>query len=119
MSAIDSEVRDLDNSNPLISLSRDTEITIHQILNNLMNGKKNLALKSHIYKPKKIATLKVISKYLKGIKYNISAKIVKHFIRYYLEYMVSYNRLGRKEIIKAFTFSNINHKNDTEFHISD
>lgn len=118
MNDIDTEIRDL-SSNPLKSLSRDTEITIQQILNSLMDGKKNLALKSHIYKPKKIATLKVIAKYLKGIGYLISAKLVKDFIKFYLEFMVSYNRLGRKEIIKAFTFSNINQHKDNDFRIID
>ncbi len=92
--------------NPLKKLSRDKNISSNEILNNLMNGKENLALKSHIFKPKALAGLRSLQNYLELHKYNISATIIDNFIKTYLEYMISYKRLSRTEIIKAFTYSN-------------
>ena len=92
--------------NPLKDLSKDNKITLQQILNNLLDGKENLELKSHIFKPKALAGLKSLSNYLEVLDYPKSSAIITAFIRNYLEYMVSYKRLSRIEIIKAFTYSN-------------
>jgi len=92
--------------NPLKDFSKDNKITLQQILNNLLDGKENLELKSHIFKPKALAGLKSLSRYLKKLEYVNSSEIINKFIRTYLEYMVSYKRLSRTEIIKAFTLSN-------------
>ena len=45
----------------------------------------------------------------------MSSGIIDDFIKNYLEYMVSYKRLSRTEIIKAFTYSNKNENNDLSF----
>ena len=97
--------------NPLKDFSKDNKITLQQILNNLLDGTKNLELKSHIFKPKALAGLKSLSSYLRNLEYDKSSDIIDKFIRTYLEYMVSYKRLSRIEIIKAFTYSN---KNESE-----
>jgi len=47
----------------------NSEITIQKILNNLLNGDKNLDLKTHIYKPKQLASLHTLAKHLKNKKY--------------------------------------------------
>lgn len=101
--------------NPLKTLSRDNKITRDEILNNLLNGKKNLELKTHIFKPKALAGLKSIEVYLNTHGYVKSAEIIKKFIRTYLKYMVSYKRLSRTEIIKALTYSNRIENKDVNF----
>lgn len=105
----------VENDNPLKELSKDNRITLQQILNNLLDGKHNLELKTHIFKPKALAGLKSISQYLEVNGYKKSSNIIKDFIKQYLEYMVSYKRLSRTEIIKAFTYSNRMESNETSF----
>ncbi len=96
-------------------MSKDNKITLQQILNNLLDGKENLELKSHIFKPKAIAGLKSLANYLEVLDYPKSSEIIKKFIRNYLEYMVSYKRLSRTEIIKAFTYSNRTESSENPF----
>ena len=89
--------------NPLKDLSESNEISIQKILINLLDGKKNLDLKTQIDKPKELASLVSLANYLKQHKYPISYNTIMKFITTYLRYMVSYNRMSRKEIIKALT----------------
>ena len=84
-------------------LIQSTDITLQQILNNLLDGSQNLDLKTQIIKPKQLASLKVLSDILKGMEFKDSSKILKDFIEIYLRYMVSYERQSRKEIIKALS----------------
>ena len=79
------------------------DITIQQILNNLLNSDKNLSLKTEIYNPKKLATLFTLAKYLKSKKYVKTYKIIMDFIDIYLTYMVSNKRKSRSEVIHALT----------------
>ncbi len=102
-------------TNPLKSLSKDNKISFQQILNNLLDGKENLELKSHIFKPKALAGLKSLSNYLKVLKYPTSAEVIDKFITTYLEYMISYKRLSRTEVIKAFTLTNRTDDNEQPF----
>jgi len=104
--------------NPLKSLSKDTKLTFQQILSNLLDGSENLELKSHIFKPKALAGLKSLSEYLHKLGYIKSSLIIKRFVRTYLEYMVSYKRLSRTEIIKAFAYSNKHENLETPFNSS-
>lgn len=89
--------------NPLRDLSETNEISIQKILINLLDGKKNLDLKTQIDKPKELATLVSLANYLKAHKYPTSYNTIMKFIKTFLRYMVSYNRLSRSEIIKALT----------------
>lgn len=77
------------------------EISIQQILNNLVNSDKNLALKTEIYHPKKLAILYTLANYLKIKKYVKTAKLIKDFIETYLKYMISNKRKSRNEVIRA------------------
>lgn len=79
------------------------DISLQQILNNLLDGNKDLDLKSHIFKPKNLASLKILSDVLGNLNLPKSNQIIKDFINIYLRYMVSFDRLSRKEIIKALT----------------
>ena len=77
------------------------EISIQQILNNLLNSDKNLSLKTEIYNPKKLAILYTLGIYLKNKKYPKTAKLINDFINTYLKYMVSNKRKSRNEVIRA------------------
>jgi len=80
-----------------------SNINIEQILNNLINSDKNIALKSEIYNPKKLAILLTYANHLKSYKYMKSYKLIIGFIDAYLKYMVSNKRKSRIEVIKALT----------------
>lgn len=74
-----------------------------EILNNLLDGEENLDLKTHVHKPKELASLNVIAMLLETMGYNKSFNLVMEFIKIYLRYMVSFKRLSRTEIIRAIS----------------
>lgn len=96
--------------NPMKDLSKDNKITSLQILNNLLDATENLELKSHIFKPKQLAGLKTLAIYFQLCDFSDEADIILDFIITYLKYMVSYKRLSRTEIIKAFTSTKLDDK---------
>jgi len=79
------------------------DISLQKILNNLIEGDKNLDLKTHIFKPKQLASLIVIQEYLKNIGLTKSSDLIKSFMKHFKRLMVSYKRLSRIEIIKAIS----------------
>jgi len=79
------------------------DISLQKILNNLIEGDKNLDLKTHIFKPKQLAGLVVIQEYLKIIGLTKSSDLIKSFMKHFKRLMVSYKRLSRIEIIKAIS----------------
>lgn len=89
--------------NALKELSEVKDLSIHEILNNLLDGEQNLDLKTHIFKPKQLASLFVLGSYLNTNKAVHSAGIISEFIQIYLRYMVSFKRLSRSEIIRAIS----------------
>ena len=82
-------------------LTEIKEVSIHEILINLLDGENNLDLKTHIFKPKQLSALFVLGSYLNDTGAKYTSGIIAEFIQIYLRYMVSYNRLSRTEIIKA------------------
>ena len=82
------------------------DISFQKILNNLINVDENLILKTHIHRPKQITKLMLWQDYLESINYPITSKLIENFIDYYLKCMVSYNRIGRKEIIEGLSAFN-------------
>lgn len=112
------EINDLNDDlldNPLKIMSQSNEITSNQILNNLLHSDKNLALKTEISQPKKLALLLSLANYLKIEGYPKSSKIIIDFIENYLTYMVSNGRKSRKEIIKALTYNERRNYTNTDF----
>ena len=79
------------------------DISLQKILNNLIDGEKNLDLKTHILKPKQLSGLVVLQSYLKSIDLPNSSKLIKNFMTTFKRLMVSYKRLSRTEIIKAIS----------------
>jgi len=79
----------------------DTDISVQQILNNLLSGDVNLDLKTEIRRPQQISALKTFTYVLKKEGLETCSKALKLYLNYYLRSMVSYNRLSRKEVIEA------------------
>lgn len=79
------------------------DLTFQEILNNLLEGDKNLDLKTEIFKPKHLAGLNTIRIALKDAECTISSGIIRIFTEQYLRYMVSNKRKSRTEIIKAIS----------------
>jgi len=79
----------------------DSDITYQQILNSLLDGSKNLDLKTHIESPQKLAGLNILEKFSNELKLNETSRILRKFLRIYLRYMISYKRESRKEIVNA------------------
>ena len=84
----------------------DDDLTFEKILNALLDGDKNLDLKTHINKPKQLASLKIIRDVLKGAKCPTSSELIDAFTEKYLRYMVSFRRMSRTETIKAISEPN-------------
>lgn len=82
-------------------LSPVKDISLQDILMDMMDGNKDLELKTQIFNPKDLAGLNILSIVLKMDKLPKSSSILKKFIREYLKYMVSYNRQSRTELINA------------------
>lgn len=83
-------------------LEDDSDISINEILVKLTKSDDDLPLKTHIVKPKQTSVLKVLAGYLKKDYKELSALLFE-FYGTYLELMVSYDREGRKEIIRAIS----------------
>lgn len=79
----------------------DSDISVQQILNNLLSGDINLDLKTDVKRPQRLAALKVLASILEEEELGVSSRVLKDFIRIYLRFMVSYKRLGRREVIEA------------------
>lgn len=79
------------------------DMSVKEILNVLLEGDDNLDLKTHIIKPKHLASLFTLAEVLNISGYNKSSKLLHAFITQYLRYMISFKRLSRGEIIKALT----------------
>ena len=81
----------------------DDDLTFEKILNALLDGDKNLDLKTHINKPKQLASLKIIQDVLKSAKCDKSSELIDSFTKKYLRYMVSFQRMSRTETIRAIS----------------
>lgn len=83
-------------------LEKAEEETFEKILSKMLESDKNLPLKTHIVFPHEISVLSVIAEKLENDKFLKSASLLKIYIQKYIEYMVSYKRLSREEIVRAF-----------------
>lgn len=96
---------------------RSNEVTYQQILNTLLEGGKNISLKSDIPYPQKLAVLDVLRVMLKKLGWEKSAGSLKTFTKKYLEYRISKNRASRTEVVNAL--SGMNRKGDVNLSIGD
>jgi len=79
------------------------DLSVLDVLLKLLDGDKNLDLKTHIHKPKQLTSLVILSNYLKSNQCKVSSKLLDDFIEKYLRYMVSYRRMSRTETVKAIS----------------
>ncbi len=79
------------------------ESSLQDILMDMLNGEKDLDLKSHVNKPKKMTGLVILSDHLKANQCRDSSKILSKFSNQFLRYMVSFNRKSRTEITEAIS----------------
>ena len=77
------------------------ENSLQDILMDMLSGEKNLDLKSHVNKPKKMTGLIILADFLKVNQCKDSSKIISKFSEQFLRYMVSFNRKSRTEITEA------------------
>ena len=94
-----SELRDLMEK----EMIQTKDISLQKILNNLLDGSKDLDLKTHIHKPKQLSALITFANYLKSIGLKDTSVLIIDFVKEFLRKMVSYKRLSRIEIIKAIS----------------
>jgi len=73
---------------------------LHEVINRLMSGDKDIDLKSEIHKPRELSVLNVIRDYAKEFNFKKAASILENFKISYLRNMVSANRMGRMEIVE-------------------
>lgn len=84
-------------------LKEITETSLNDILMRMLEGDKDLDLKTHIISPINLARLKLCSDFLKMEKLPKSGELISKFITTLNRYMVSFDRLSRTEIIKAIS----------------
>lgn len=92
---------ELDKVEDMIELHDET---MEKILAALMD-KNNIEMKTEIQMPLNLTRLNAIADALIAHQRPKSGKLLKDFIKAYLEYMVSHDREGRKEIIHAISES--------------
>jgi hypothetical protein len=84
-------------------LMASDELTAEKILQYLLTSDKHLALKTHVMDPTGLAIYRAFLQHMRNMKLPKSEKVMKEFLLAYLEFMVSYKRLSREEVIKALT----------------
>jgi hypothetical protein len=91
--------------NPLLKIIQNAEpikeTKANDILLDLMDSKHNIDLKTEIDNPKALSVIMLISKYLNRIKYHKSSLALQKWKEFYVNYMVSDKRKGRKEVVEV------------------
>lgn len=91
------------------------DVRMEDILQELLNGDRDLDLKSEIHNPRALASLNVFALASKEVGFLESDNYLREYIRVYLRYMFSNNRKSRSEIIDAITAENVRKKMETTF----
>lgn len=86
----------------LDELIEDSSESYETILLSLMD-KSNISMKTEIHRPVALTQLNAIADWLKAEGMLKEAKIIYNYIEKYLEFMVSYDRKARTEVIAALT----------------
>lgn len=79
----------------------------YQLLEELFNFEKNLETKTELIEPLKWATLTMITEFLEEKKMVTSAKILNDFMKSSYKLLISKNRKGREEYVKALNTINM------------
>jgi len=84
-------------------IESEKEIKLNDVLINLIDGSKDIDLKTEIKKPKQMTSLKILADFLGKLKYTNCESILKEFLTTYFRYMFSFNRQSRKEVIQGIS----------------
>ena len=76
----------------------EADLSFEKILNNMLDGGQNLALKTEIHNPKDLTSLEIHGEFLTQVNMRKSGKNIKKWIDIYLGNMVSYKRQSREEV---------------------
>ena len=76
----------------------EADLSFEKILNNLLDGGQNLALKTEIHNPKDLTSLEMQGNYLTQLNMRKSGRNIANWIKIYLANMVSYKRKSREEV---------------------
>lgn len=71
----------------------------------MLFSKDNIELKSEIRNPPAMAMLKVLAEKCAEIGFEKTAKTLNDYIKYTMEFFVSYNRKGRSEFVDAYKWA--------------
>lgn len=85
----------------LDDLTQIKDVSLQDILVNLLDGEHDLDLKTRIKNPKNLAILKVIAMAIKEHKWKRGSSVIYFFIESFLRYMVSHLGKSRDETIRA------------------
>ncbi len=77
-------------------------LNVDVIFNKLLTSD-DIALKTELYNPLALAQLRMLGNYFKSIGFEKCASTIEGFITAYCEFMVSYKRQGRTEIVKGIS----------------
>lgn len=92
-------VKEQNDMEVIVDLSEvKTELTPISVLNNMIDGTKNVDLKSDISNPKALALLKTMSKVYNSLDFTLASDYIEFFIKHFLRYRISKNRLSRIEV---------------------
>jgi len=86
----------------LDELIEDSSESYETILLSLMD-KSNISMKTEIHRPLALTQLNTVANWLKSEGLVQEANMIYSYIEKYLEYMVSFDRKARTEIIAALT----------------
>lgn len=87
----------------LDGLEQIEEVKPEQILQSLIQKDNSIRLKTHIVAPTDISVLRMLQETLRNYKMEKTAETINVFLNYYEEYMVSFNRESRREVITALS----------------
>ena len=76
----------------------EADLSFEKILNNMLDGGQNLALKTEIHNPKDLTSLQIQGEFLTQVNMRKSGKNIQKWIEIYLANMVSYKRKSREEV---------------------
>ncbi len=76
----------------------EVDLSFEKILNNMLDGGQNLALKTEIHNPKDLSALQMHAHYLNQLGMKKASQNITKFIEIYLGNMVSYKRKSREEV---------------------
>lgn len=94
------EPMDISNQIPP-ELRQEASISNQMILNNMFDASHDLPMKTHIIKPNNFTLLELYGVQAKKEGYSRLSLAVKIYAKLFRVNMVSFNRLSRKEAIKA------------------